>query len=157
MVRLIKAKIEDAKLIHEIQVESFMPLLKKYNDVDTNPANEKIESIIKRLEEEKTDYYLVYNEEDVIGTVRVVKLGEETYKISPMCILPKYQGNGYAQKTIKAVEELYNSAKFWYLNTIKEESKLCHLYEKMGYKITGDESKINDKMTIIEFFKKVEK
>lgn len=48
-VSLCKAKLEDAMTIHEMQVNSFMPLLEKYHDYDTNPSNEPLEKIITRF------------------------------------------------------------------------------------------------------------
>lgn len=50
-------------------------------------------------------------------------------------------------------ELLYPEAKHWQLYTIKQESKLCHLYEKMGYKQTGKELSIKDEITLA-FYKK---
>jgi hypothetical protein len=37
----------------------------------------------------------------------------------------------------------------WELDTIKQEGKLCHLYEKMGYKQTGREETIKEGMTLV--------
>lgn len=50
-------------------------------------------------------------------------------------------------------ELLYPEAKHWELDKIKQETKLCHLYEKMGYKKTGKELSIKDKITLV-FYKK---
>jgi GNAT superfamily N-acetyltransferase len=70
-----------------------------------------------------------------------------------MFILPEFQGQGFAQQAIKAAEALYPQAEGWQLDTIKEERKLCHLYEKMGYKRTGKEEVLQDNMTIVYFAK----
>lgn len=49
-LQLLRATVEEAELIWQMQVEAFADLLEKYQDMDTNPANEPIEKVIKRLE-----------------------------------------------------------------------------------------------------------
>ncbi|QOS79544.1 hypothetical protein JNUCC31_00835 [Paenibacillus sp. JNUCC31] len=44
-VSLCKAGLNDAVTIHEMKVKAFMPLLKKYQDFKTSPANETVERI----------------------------------------------------------------------------------------------------------------
>ena len=92
-------------------------------------------------------------DEKNIGAIRIVILNSDDFRISPMFILPQYQGYGYAQQTILEVESIYFQAKSWELDTIKQEAKLCHLYEKMGYRATGKEEVIQTDMTIIHYEK----
>ncbi len=42
-MHLEKAKETDAEVIFQMQIDSFSPLLHKYKDYETNPANESIE------------------------------------------------------------------------------------------------------------------
>ena len=42
-VRLVQATLNDAELIHKMQVESFMSLFLKYQDEKTNPVNESLD------------------------------------------------------------------------------------------------------------------
>ena len=60
---------------------------------------------------------------------------------------------GIAQKAIQEVEEIHGNDN-WKLETILQEEKNCHLYEKMGYKKTGKTEKINEKLTLV-FYEKV--
>ena len=152
-VSLCKASIDNAMLMHKMQVEAFMPLLEKYQDYDTNPANESLEKIIARFNQPFTDYYLIKYFEDTVGGTRVVKLGNNSYRVSPIFILPEYQGKGIAQKVFEGLERFYHDAKLWELSTVMQEEGLCYLYEKMGYKKTGETKKINDNMTIV-FYEK---
>ena len=41
----------------------------------------------------------------------------------------------------------------WKLNTILEEPGNCHLYEKLGYRRTGDQRRVRPNMTIIDYVK----
>lgn len=152
-VSLCKATLDDAAKLHEMQVKAFMPLLEKYQDYETNPANESLKKVITRFNQPFTDYYLIKNLEVTIGGIRVIKMDNESYRVSPIFILPEHQGKGIAQKVFAIIEEIYHNARSWELDTIMQEEGLCHLYEKIGYKRTGKSKIINEKITII-FYEK---
>lgn len=152
---LNKAVFSDCKQIHKMQVSAFTGLLEKYRDFDTNPATESLEKIQNKFSQSFTDYYFIMLDKTKIGVVRVVRLSDTTCRISPMLILPEYQNNGYSQQALSAVEKLYPDVKEWKLDTIKEESKLCYLYEKCGYIPTGKEEILKDGMTIVYYSKQV--
>ena len=61
---------------------------------------------------------------------------------------------GIAQQTINQVEIMYNSYGLWKLDTIMQEKKNCHLYEKLGNEKTGQHQKINKRMTLIYYEKR---
>lgn len=111
------------------------------------------ENALKRLNQEFTDYFFICLDSLNIGAIRIVRLDESTCRISPMCVLPDFQGNGYAQQAIRMVETLYPEAELWALETIKQEPKLCHLYEKMDYHPTGEEQNIREGMTLVFYDK----
>ena len=73
-------------------------------------------------------------------------------KISPLFVMPEYRGKGVAQRALQTVENIHGSTN-WQLDTILQEKGNCHLYEKMGYRQTGETRIINDKMTLV-FYKK---
>ena len=62
---------------------------------------------------------------------------------------------GIAQQVIKIAENLFSANKRWCLDTIKQEKNNCHLYEKLGYTPCGVERKINKRMTIIKYEKRI--
>ncbi|ODU55652.1 MAG: hypothetical protein ABT01_05680 [Clostridium sp. SCN 57-10] len=154
-IQLRKAGICDCGQIHQMQGKAFAYLLDKYHDYDTNPGAEPLEKVIQRMEQTFTDYYYIQLGSRCIGAMRVVRLHDGACRISPMFILPEFQGKGYAQQAIRNVEELYPGACRWELDTIKQEPKLCHLYEKMGYCAIGKEKVIQPGMTIIFFEKHI--
>ena len=41
----------------------------------------------------------------------------------------------------------------WRLDTIKQETGNCHLYEKCGFVRVGDDIVINEKMTLVNYVK----
>ena len=152
-ISLKKASIRDAEAIHRLQVESFLPLLRKYRDYDTNPANEDVERIINRLKQPHTTYYFIILDGVQIGAIRIIFNDEiRRARISPMFIVSEHQGKGYGQDTIVLVEEVVD-AECWELDTILQEEGNCYFYEKMGYRRTGVTREINDGMIIISFVK----
>lgn len=155
-IQFQKASISDAAELHRMQIICFQPLLDKYGDVKTNPAAEPLERMENRLRQAETDYYFICLGNQKIGAIRVVRLPENVCRISPMFLLPEFQGNGLAQKTLQEIEALYPQAVCWTLDTIKEESKLCHLYEKMGYQATGRKESIQANMTIVFYEKRTD-
>lgn len=44
-ITLEKATESDAAVLFQMQIDSFSPLLHKYKDYETNPANEPIEKL----------------------------------------------------------------------------------------------------------------
>lgn len=153
-MKLIKATVNDAKFLWEMQKESFASLLEKYQDFDTSPASEPLEKTIFRLDQPETYYYIIEKDGEVTGAIRIIdkKDGETRKRISPLYILPKFRNKGFAQQAIIEVEKIHG-AENWELDTILEEKGNCHLYEKMGYSKTGKTTKINDKLTLVFYCK----
>ncbi|MDQ0116779.1 GNAT family N-acetyltransferase [Paenibacillus harenae] len=154
-VSLCKADLKDVVTIHEMKVKAFKPLLEKYQDFKTSPANETVERIITQINQSFTDYFIINHLEVAVGGIRVVKKDNQIYSISPIFILPEYQGKGIAQRVFTMVERIYDDAKSWKLGTILQEKGNCYLYEKIGYKKTGTTKVINDKMTMVFYEKQL--
>lgn len=152
MIILRKAIEDDLRRIYEMQVEAFQPLLDKYQDYDTSPAAEPFERTVQRFNYDNVEYHLILLNDKPIGAVRV-RWQDTTYVLVQILIKPEYQNKGYAQEAIQETEKLYPNAKKWVLDTIAQEEKLCHLYEKIGYQKTGDIHHIKDGMDIVGFYK----
>ena len=152
---LKKAVFSDCAEIHKMQVSAFTQLLEKYQDYDTNPASEPLERIEYKFNQDFTDYLFIMADDVKIGVVRIVKLSEEIHRISPIFILPEFQNKGYSQIAMAEIESRYSDVKEWHLDTIKQEAKLCYLYEKCGYVATGKEENIKDEMTIVYYQKRL--
>ncbi|MBP3971880.1 GNAT family N-acetyltransferase [Bacillus sp. WL1] len=150
---LEKATENDATALFQMQIDSFNPLLNKYKDYETNPANESIEKTILRINNPSNNFYKIIFDSNLAGAICISKK-EIPYKfwISPMFIHPIYQGKGIAQKVLILIEEMFPDAQNFELATILEERN-CFLYEKMGYKRTEVIKKLNDKTTLI-YYKK---
>ena len=157
-VKLSRANIDNAKEIHAMQVEAFKELLEKYQDFDTSPANENMEKVEARLKQDFTFYYFICIGQQKVGAIRIVDKKEvgKNKRISPIFILPEFQGKGIAQKAIRLCEEVHGGGN-WELDTILQEPKNCHLYEKMWYRQTGKTEVINERLTIVYYEKEADK
>lgn len=153
-IKLLRANAGDAKELHAMQTAAFRELLEKYQDFDTSPANEPVEKVEGRLKQEFTYFYFICAGLQKAGAVRIVDKKEDgkNKRISPIFVLPEFQGQGIAQKAIRLCEELHGS-KNWELDTILQEPRNCHLYEKMGYRQTGKTKTVNEKLTLV-FYEK---
>jgi GNAT superfamily N-acetyltransferase len=153
-VKLEKATSSDAQAIFEIQVKAFKPLLQKYKDYGTNPANEKIERVITRINNPDGGFYKILFSNVLVGAICIFWREETQFWISPMFILPEQQGKGIAQKAIGLIEALFPQATTWELRTILQEERNCYLYEKVGYKQLEDwKHSLNEKATIVHYIK----
>lgn len=136
-IRLTRAGVDDAEMIWKMQIKSFVQLLDRYQDMETNPANELLEKTILRLEQSFTYFYLIQADGRTVGAIRVVdRMNGENKRISPIFILPEYRNQGIAQNAILCAEERHGRYG-WELETILQEKGNCYLYEKLGYRATG--------------------
>lgn len=147
------ANFEDCREICDMQKSAFDDILTRYRDYDTNPACETVEVIQNKFRQPFTKYYFIMNDDEKIGAVRIVEIDDNTRRISPLFILPQFQNCGYAQLAVKCIEGTYKNISRFTLDTIKQEEKLCYLYEKLGYLKTGREEQLHDNMTIV-FYEK---
>lgn len=155
-VWLKQAAPEDCDMIHKAQAKAFARLLERYRDIQTNPASETSQVIFRKMRQPGSRYYFIMAGSETVGMLRVIESDDrERCRISPMGILPAYQGRGCAQKALLAAEALYPDARLWALETIKEEPALRCLYEKMGYRPTGREAELQPGMTIVYYEKRL--
>ena len=85
-IRLIRAEIEDARLLWEMQVKSFQKLLDKYQDFETSPASEPVENVKRRLEQENTYYYFICLGNEKVGAIRVIDNHREDMNKRVLCL-----------------------------------------------------------------------
>ena len=149
-IQLIRSSLSDAETIWRMQVKAFAPLLEKYRDFDTNPGNETLERVQRRLEQPETFFYRIMLGGETVGAIRVFDPQDSASpkRISPLFVLTEYQGKGVAQAAMRETERIHGGEN-WVLYTILQEAGNCYLYEKMGYRQTGERKKINERMTLV--------
>ena len=136
---LQKAKLQDAQIIHSMQLKAFAQLLEKYQDFETNPGNEKIEKIINILNQKESDYLLIKNENTIIGAIRIDMRKSDVYRISPIFILPEYQGKGIGKDCMGQVIERGNASLLPVrLRVLKVNSRAIAFYLRLGFQEIGE-------------------
>ncbi len=90
LVTLEKATEIDAAVLFQMQIDSFSPLLNKYKDYETNPANESIEKTILRINNPSNNFYKMIIDSNLVGAI-CISQKERPYKfwISPIFITKK--------------------------------------------------------------------
>lgn len=153
-VKLVRIYKGEAEKLWEMQVRAFQDLYEKYQDTETNPATESVDRIRMKLKQHFTYYYFIMADNIVVGAIRVVdkRVEGRAKRISPIFIMPDHRNRGLAQAAIRIAEQIHGDSN-WELDTILQEKGNCYLYEKMGYRRTGEVRVINDKMTLV-FYKK---
>ena len=148
-------QIKNTELIKafSMQKKCFKPIYEKYYD-ETSPYKESFAKFVLRTKKSSFQMYWIVDNSTKVGQIWIATKND-TAKLARLFVLPKYQNKGYATKAIIDIEKLYSYYNHWQLDTIKEEKKNVHLYQKLGYKPNGKEKVINDKMTIIEFEKEI--
>lgn len=150
-IALKKASAADAEELLALQKEVFMPVYKKYNDHETSPVTQTLERFSAKFE--RGEYFKILFEGKLAGSVHVYEKSPGLMRLHIINILEKYHNKGIAQEVMKRLELMYPEADAWELNTILTEERNCYLYEKMGYKQTGDAKVINKDLTIIGYRK----
>lgn len=151
-IQLERVLQEDAEQLWRMQRLAFSELLARYQDRETNPACETLERVLEKVSQADSFFYWIKWGEEAVGGIRIVARENESKRISPLFVLPEYRNQGIAQQAIKLAEGLYGGEN-WELDTILQEKGNCHLYEKVGYRPTGETEEINHKMTLI-YYKK---
>lgn len=153
-VQLKLATVNDAGVIHKMKYDAFLPLYEKYHDDQTSPVKEPEERVIRKIERDDCDYYLIRKNGVNVGAVNVCERLPGVFYISPIFILPDFQNQGLGYAAIQKLFEQYPEAVTWRLDTILQETGNCHLYEKCGFVRTGKETPVNEKMTLVDYEKR---
>ena len=152
-MELVRAHVNDCDKIWSMQKEAFSDLLNKYQDYETSPGNESRERIQMKSLQEFTYFYYIFDENVLVGAIRVVDKQDGSRKrIAPIFIMKQFRNRGYAQNAFGEVEKIHGCNN-WKLDTILQESGNGYLYEKLGYKKTGVIENINDKMDLVYYEK----
>ena len=153
-VKLMRADLADSERLLEIQKICFTPHLERYQDFDISPAMTGIDEIRWLIQNE--NFYKILFDDIWVGSINLRKLDEAgNYKLHIINILPEHQGKGIGQTAIRLAEKIFSDAISWALETIEDMPDNRHVYEKVGYKFTGETQKVNDKLTLVFYEKKM--
>ncbi|AOM11316.1 acetyltransferase [Bacillus thuringiensis Bt18247] len=81
-ITLEKATESDAEVIFQMQIDSFSPLLHKYKDYETNPANETIEKTICRINHVDGGFYKIIVAMNLVGAICISQKETPCYEVT---------------------------------------------------------------------------
>lgn len=153
MIELVEIKNSELLKAYRFHFEGFVNTFIKYRD-KTNPIFMPFGKLKKYYNNPDLSMYWIIFDDVKVGQIWIASNNEKV-KLARLFVLKKYQNKGIAQTAIKIAEKIYSDRQYWCLDTIKEEKNNCHLYEKLGYKATGEEHIVNKRMTIINYEMKI--
>ena len=152
-IQMILAEPHDSERILSMQLKSFTEQYRRYQDHDTNPANEPLSKVQNRLNQPDSYYYIITADGQDAGAIRVIDRKDGSQKeISPLFLLPEFRRKGIAAAAVRTVE-LIHGKRGWWLCAIQNETGNLRFYEHLGYRRTGETHVLNDKVTLV-FFEK---
>lgn len=134
MVNFIKASVEDARKLTDIQIETFDDDSRRFFNRPAGgpPDYDSFDALVNYI---KNDiYFKIVNDADIIGGIHVQAIDDYHYYLARIYIKSDEQNKGIGQNAIKFIENEFPLASKWTLDTPSVCVRNHHLYEKMGYK-----------------------
>lgn len=150
-MRIVPFTVSYLDDVFDIQQQAFLPLFQKYRD-SVNPYLESKDTVLRKYSRPDTFGYVFLEQGKPVGAVRIV-CKDDIHKVSALAVLPEYQNQGIAQRALTEIGHLHSGAETWVLDTLLQEKKNCHLYEKLGYIRTGDPVVVNERLTLVNYIK----
>jgi ribosomal protein S18 acetylase RimI-like enzyme len=149
-MKIIKAGIEDAASILELQKLAYLSEAEIYDDFSIPPLVQTSEEIKKEFGEKTVLKAIIDNR--LVGSVRA-REQDGTCHIDRLIVHPKYQDNGIGKRLMAEIETVFPSAKRFELFTGHKSERNLYLYRKLGYQ-TFKQKPFNEKLSFV-FLEKV--
>ena len=133
MVRIRKAEPGDAKRIVEITTEAFVQYIKAAGIKDTPALHEGEEQV---LEDIKTkDVYVALVEDEIVGSVRIHKLDEDSVYLSRFGVSMEHRNLGIGKLLVNYLDAvlMQEKVKHIVLHTASKASHLIKFYYNRGF------------------------
>ena len=149
---ITKTKAHEAPILLKIQQQAFAEDLKKYQDHETNPANEPIERLASKIE--LFFHYTIWYGYEIIGGIDIRDLKQNRYRLNRIFLANDYQNKGLGSRIMQLIENEFPSAIEWHLDTPHLNTRNHYFYEKLGYKKLG-EHQVSEKLILFDYVKKM--
>ena len=151
LVSIKRIEQNELKSAWHMQQRGFLDVFLRYFDY-INPifnTYKKFKGYYKKF-----DMYWIIFDNKPVGQIWI-GIKDNSARLARIFVIKEYRNQGIAQQAIKTAETFYPECNIWLLDTIKQEKRNCHLYEKLGYIPSGTEKRINKRMTIIDYEKRL--
>lgn len=134
-VKLVRAKVEDASIIQEVQDRAFLADFQKYGYCPSYQC--PLEKIVYKIQ--NMIAYLVTLQDEVVGCMVLKELGQGEFHLSHLGIVPEHQGKGIGTQAVKQMIAAHPQAEYWTLDTPNDKPQNHHFYEKLGFVKVGEQ------------------
>lgn len=148
-IRIEKVKKSECLSAFVMQKRGYISTFLKYFDYISPVFNSYRKFSLAVKKDNHILYWIICNDLKV-GEIELV-FKENMIHITNFFILKKYRNQGIGQTVITLLHNKYNQYRQWHLFTIKQEKRNIHLYKKCGYSPTGAERRINKRMSLVEY------
>lgn len=133
MVRVRKAEISDAKRIVEITSEAFLQYIKAAGIKDTPALHENEEQVIEDIKNK--DVYVAVVEDEIVGSVRIHKLDEDTVYLSRFGVSMEHRNLGIGKLLMNYLDAvlMQKKVKHIVLHTASKATHLIKFYYNRGF------------------------
>ena len=131
-----QAAIEDAELLVNIYNASFYDDYVRYGSCPGYGQTREMmeESVRKYLK------HIILCDNEPVGCVSCINMGNGLYEVGCLCIVPEYQGKGIGTQAIRFVKDLYKDMERLTLVTPLSKKQNVKFYtEKCGFRIESTE------------------
>ena len=138
-MKLIQATETHASLageIHSLAWQQAYEGLFPAEYIDTENSEKRKQEFKDALQDERYQYFLVYDEDICVGIVKIFMENEDC-EIASIYFLKKYCGRGLGRKVIALLVEKYKDYCI-FLWTLEENHMARKFYEKNGFEEKGD-------------------
>lgn len=148
--------IKDAPAIHNVLYEAFEPYRPQYTAEALNATVVIPEKLEKRIADPDSIVLIAVFENEIAGTVSLLKAEENNIYIASMAVKPEYHGKGVGSMLLKEIDKIASEKQCSksILETSAPLTDAIRLYEKFGYKRTGRTTDYYG-VTIFEMVKEV--
>lgn len=138
-MKLIQATETHASLageIHSLAWQQAYEGLFPAEYIDTENSEKRKQEFKDALQDERYQYFLVYDEDICVGIVKIFMENEDC-EIASIYFMKKHCGRGLGRKVIAQLVEMYKDY-YIYLWTLEENHMARRFYVKNGFEETGD-------------------
>ncbi|TDQ36620.1 GNAT family N-acetyltransferase [Aureibacillus halotolerans] len=139
-VQLVRANEDDAEAITKMMVSVENNERKRWYEDGDGPYIPGFDSVdMQKYHQWNEAYFKILFDGELSGVILISHTGREHARLDRLFIDPSWQDKGIGSTVITLIESMYPQVKLWTLDTFQKSTRNHHFYEKMGYKLAGED------------------